>query len=260
MIQISDRMQAVASLVEVCGTLADVGCDHGYVPIYLLQSGKIKNAIAMDVNQGPLDRARAHIEQNELEEYIELRLSDGVKGLELGEADTVIIAGMGGALVKRIVLEGAEILEKVSELILQPQSEIENVRRYLRESGYAIVKEDMVLEDGKYYPMMRVVHAGNIDPVAGARVLAESGLSEDQILGIAGSEENLWDVLDLYGEKLIEARHPILKSFLQKEEVQLNNIERQLMNQSETEKILSRRQKLKKELELNRIALRLMEI
>ena len=105
MIKLSKRMKAVSSMVTPGGMLADIGTDHGYVPISLVQRKKVKRAIAMDVNIGPLQRANEHIREFKLEEYIETRLSDGVEKLEVGEVDSILIAGMGGELVIRILTE-----------------------------------------------------------------------------------------------------------------------------------------------------------
>ena len=112
-------MRAVASMVSQGLVLADVGTDHGYVPISLVQRKRIPKAIAMDVNKGPLERARKHIAEFQLEEFIETRLSDGVKKLKVGEVDSILIAGMGGELVVRILSDGIEVCRSVKELILQ---------------------------------------------------------------------------------------------------------------------------------------------
>ena len=155
--QLSERLSAVASLVTEGSRLADVGTDHGYVPIWLIQEGKIPSAIAMDVNRGPLMRAREHIRSQGLEGYIETRLSDGLAALEPGEADCVLIAGMGGALTVRILDRGRDKWKGIREWVLQPQSEIDEVRRFLAREGFSVREEAMVKEDGKYYPMMRAV-------------------------------------------------------------------------------------------------------
>ena len=168
-IQLSKRMDRLAGLVTAGNRLADVGTDHGYIPIALVQSGKIPSAIAMDINQGPLDRARDHIREQHLDTYITTRLSDGLMFLQDGEADTVLIAGMGGALTVHILEGGAHCLASVKELILQPQSEIWLVREWLCEHGYKITDEDIVLDEGKYYPMMRAVHGSMELPSRGER-------------------------------------------------------------------------------------------
>ncbi len=135
--------------------LADIGTDHAFVPISLVERGRIPSAIAMDVNKGPLERAGEHICAYGLEDRIETRLSDGLTALGRGEADTILIAGMGGALTVRILGRRPDLDHEIRELILQPQSEIALVRRYLERSGFLIVDEKMIYEDGKYYPMMR---------------------------------------------------------------------------------------------------------
>ena len=137
--------------------LADIGTDHGFVPIWLVKSGIIPSAIAMDINRGPLERAQEHIAQAGLDRFIQTRLSDGLAGLGEGEADSILIAGMGGALTVRILEKDPPSDLGAAELILQPQSEIGKVREYLCTSGWKIDAEDMVLEEGKYYSMMHCV-------------------------------------------------------------------------------------------------------
>lgn len=188
--ELSKRLYAVAGLVTEGASVADIGTDHGYVPIYLVERGIASKVIAMDVNQGPLNRARMHIVGHGLGDRIETRLSDGLARIRPGEVDTVIVSGMGGPLTIRILQEGKEVADQLNALILQPQSEICRVRRFLTENGYRIEQEDMVLEDGKYYPVMRVVH-GTKEPY----------------------EE--WEYL--YGKRLLEARHPVLLEFLKRE-------------------------------------------
>ena len=126
--QLSKRLSAVAEFVTPGGCLVDVGTDHGYVPIALLEQQKISSAIAMDVNRGPLERAREHIAQYQMGDYIETRLSDGLHALRAGEGDSLLIAGMGGGLTVRILSEGEPLLSGFRELILEPQSDIDRVR------------------------------------------------------------------------------------------------------------------------------------
>ena len=156
MVKISERLRTAAGLIGEGERLADVGTDHGYVPIYLVERKRIPSAIAMDIRTGPLERAREHIRMYGMEDYIQTRLSDGVAALKPGEADTILIAGMGGGLVIHILESGRVICEQAHGLVLQPQSELPKVRRFLMENGYVTEREEMVMEDGKYYPMMRV--------------------------------------------------------------------------------------------------------
>ena len=161
MVRLSKRLQAVASLAGACVTLADVGTDHGYIPVYLVGCKRAERAIALDVNPGPLQRAKEHIRQYGMEGQVEARLSDGLAALATGEADQIVIAGMGGGLMMRILSEGQEVAREAKRLVLQPQSEIAAFRGFLWRNGYRIEAEEMVYEDGKYYPMMAVRAVGN---------------------------------------------------------------------------------------------------
>ena len=129
-------------------------------------------------------RAKEHIQEWGLENYIDTRLSDGVKALKPNEVQSVVIAGMGGPLMEKILTEGNEVLQTVTELVLQPQSEIGHFRRFLIENGYEITHEEMILEDGKYYPIMRAVH---------------------------GKAKEQTEAEYLYGKKLLQNRNPVLK-------------------------------------------------
>ena len=120
--QLSKRLLAVSEMVTSNSRLADIGTDHGYIPIYLIENKRVPRAIAMDVNKGPLNRAKENIEHHGLENYIETRLSDGAAALHSGEVDAVVIAGMGGGLVMKILTEGSGVLKSVKELILDRKS------------------------------------------------------------------------------------------------------------------------------------------
>lgn len=204
--QLSDRLQAVASMVTENSRLADVGTDHGYIPIYLCEMEKIPSAIAMDVKKGPLLRAEMNIERYHMQEKIRTRLSDGVRKLNPDEADSVVIAGMGGTLVMKILEEGKEVLRSVKELVLQPQSDIDKVRKYLYENEYVITADKIVCEEEKYYPMMHVRH---------------------------GHMEELEDIELKYGAFLLKEKNPVLKAFLKKEQSTLTGVLQNLKEQPE---------------------------
>ena len=155
--QLSQRLSSVASMVTAGNCLTDVGTDHGYVPIYLYERKIIPHGIAMDVNKGPLERATLHIAESGMKDAIETRLSVGLAALKPGEADSIVIAGMGGPLIIRILSAYPEVTASAKELILQPQSEVFLVREWLSEQKYEIIEEHMVFEDGKYYPMFKAV-------------------------------------------------------------------------------------------------------
>ena len=205
MIRLSKRLAAIASLVTQGNILADIGCDHGYLPIYLIQQQRIPRAIAMDIRSGPLSRARQNIEAYGLLDYIEVRLSDGLEALDPAEAQTVVAAGMGGPLMEEILKRGAGLLASVQELVLQPQSEVEHFRRFLRKLPFTVTKEELVEEDGKYYTVL----------AAGPGAMHYD-------------EEFRYQ----YGDLLIRKKMPVLWEYLKKEERQLQNIQKQLQMQA----------------------------
>lgn len=226
---LSKRLQAVADMVTKGNRVADVGTDHAYVPIYLVEQGKIPGAIALDINHGPLNRAKEHIAENKLLNYIDTRLSNGLTALREEEADSLIIAGMGGGLIVRILTEGKKWLPSFQELILQPQSEIDTVRRFLYENSYQIIDESMILEEGKYYPMMKAVA---IERFEGKRTAADK-------------QQELYFK---YGQLLLERKNLVLKQFLEKEYKLYTNLNDKLKLSSEAH-ILKRRKEIQLEME-----------
>jgi tRNA (adenine22-N1)-methyltransferase len=204
-------MRAVVNMVQPCNSIADIGCDHGYVAIELVRSDICSHVIAMDINKGPLERALKNISENNLNDKIETRLSNGTKALKVGEVEGVICAGMGGRLVISILEEGKNVIADMKQLILQPQSEIDEVRYYLRTNGFSILEEDMVLEDGKYYPMMRVAKTGVRD----------------------GEKSDIKNIYDSYGCYLLEKSHPVLKQYLLWQKKGFIDIRSNLLNQKD---------------------------
>lgn len=192
--QLSKRLQAVADLVSPGSRVADVGCDHAYISIYLAENKISSSIIAMDINKGPLERARANIEKFGYSHLISTRLSDGLSKLSPGEADSIVIAGMGGPLMVEILSRGKEIIMAAKELILQPQSEIYKVREFLQESEFIIIEENMVIDEGKYYFVMKAVQAESCTKPDAYRLSKREHFH--------------------YGRLLLEGRHPVLKSYL----------------------------------------------
>ena len=227
--KLSQRMEAVCKLLTGGNILADVGCDHGYVAIAMVERELCPSAIAMDIRPGPLAQAASNIADRGLTDKIETRLSDGVKALQPKEAQSIVIAGMGGDLVVHILSEGKEVCRKAKELILQPQSEIQKVRQYLWQENYEITKEDMVLEEGPYYPMMRVV------PVSQKQLKPKPFEME-------------------YGAYLLSQKHRVLLQYLQKEQQTLCRIENNLKAQNQTEAISARLTQVRQKLNQNKEA------
>lgn len=254
---LSARMRALADMVTAGNRACDVGCDHGWVSIYLVQQGISPHVLAMDVRRGPLRQAQEHIRQQGLGAYIEARLSDGVAALSIGEADTVICAGMGGRLMQRILEEGREKLESLDELVLQPQSELAALRAYLRRAGYRAVAEDMVYEDGKYYPMMKV-RPGR--PRPGDTGLPPGVGSEISLGASPDSDADRLALQDSFGQLLLAGRHPVLKQYLLAADENHSRILKQLtQNAAEGGRTALRIRELAEEQRLIRLALAVYE-
>ena len=206
--RIPKRMLAISNLVDNSKVLADVGCDHAYISINLLENGKAERIIASDLREGPLNIAKDNIKLEGFEERIETRLCAGLCGYEAGEVDTILISGMGGMLVKEILSESIDVVRRADTLILEPQSDLRVVRAYLKDIGFEIIDEDMLNEGGKYYQIMKAVKSKERMEVC-----------ED--IGAMAENE--------FGPILIKKKHPVLLEFLKKRK---NHFERLLQNKS----------------------------
>jgi len=218
---LSDRLMAVAKMVTPGHKVADIGCDHAYLSIYLVSNNVSPFVIACDVNRGPLEKAKQNISARELDSKIELRLCNGLAGLKKGEVSSVVIAGMGGKLMADILDKGADILEDVKEIILEPQSEVSALRHYLEDHGYHIISEDMIYEDDKYYPIIKAVH-GNMC------------LSDE--------------IFFRYGKILIREENPVLHQFLIEERTFFGRLINELSDNSASSKAAERLKEVRRDL------------
>lgn len=197
---LSFRLETVKNTVKPCKVAMDIGCDHGFVSIALINEGKAEHVIACDVNKGPLEAAKNNIAEAGLSDKIETRLSDGLHNTTVEDnPDAIVIAGMGGALMERILSEGEKVVLLADQLILQPQSEIFLVRKWLRNNGYNIVSEVCLLDLGKYYFVIN----------------AMKGETHEY-------EPELQEVYDTYSEYLITNKDKTLREYLQRG-LELNN-------------------------------------
>ena len=201
--QLPKRLETIIERMPTSGCLADVGCDHAYVAIEAVRRGRAARALACDVRKGPLQQAAEHILCAGLAGKIETRLSDGLEKVAPGEADTVVVAGMGGPLMERI-LQGR--LEDFAYFVLSPQSEIPHFRRFLLAEGMQIDEETMLIDEGKYYVILNVSQR------------ADAASSDSMYV----TEEDF-----LYGGCLLRRLDPVLKSFLEKEKTRYEGILRQ---------------------------------
>ena len=146
-----NRLERIKSMVDPCQTAADIGTDHGYVAEMLLKEGICKQIIATDLNEGPLNRAIEHLTKSNLHDKCNFRLGCGLRVLNEGEADAIIIAGMGGDLISDIIHTSKDIALKAQQLILQPMTAVNTLRKYLYENGFEIIDESIVKEYHHFY-------------------------------------------------------------------------------------------------------------
>ncbi len=185
------RLRAAADLIPCCDTACDIGCDHGYLSVYLLQREKIRRMIAMDVNRGPLERAKESAALYGVTAQMDFRLSDGLAQVAPGEAEFFICAGMGGKLIIKIMSDHPKTTFSMRGALLQPQSDIALVRRFVYETGWHIEREDIVFEEdggerktGKYYPMF-LISQGR-ESIPSDEELAYGSVSKQQSPGCCG--------------------------------------------------------------------------
>ena len=213
MIKLSKRLEALSRLCTAGSVAADVGCDHGYLSIRLVQEGIFERMLAMDLREGPLAAAKAHVAEAGLADRVECRLSDGLRAMRLGEADSMICAGMGGPLMQRILEQDIDKVRGMRQLVLQPQSDMAQFRRWLRENGFVIIAEDIVFEDGKYYPMMKAVPENE-----GMTDSNDHGSCEDAVHRETGADFRVTvadpELCDAFGPLLLTQRHPVLLEYL----------------------------------------------
>ena len=156
--QLSKRLQMIYECIIKSDYLADIGADHAYIPIVALKQGLVNRAIASDINQPPLDMAAEHVRDAGLQLSIELRLSNGLDAYQPQELQQVIIAGMGGLLIREILKEGmAHSTPKLiycQRLVLQPMNHQDDLRIWLAEQGWQLLKENILYETGHYYQVI----------------------------------------------------------------------------------------------------------
>ncbi|SHK80543.1 tRNA (adenine(22)-N(1))-methyltransferase [Desulforamulus aeronauticus] len=189
MIHLSNRLRKLASYVSTGSVMADIGTDHGYLPVYLVSQGICTRAVAADINKGPLESARAHVEQYQVSGKIDLRLGNGLERVQPGEVDTIVIAGMGGGTIRDILQASPETAVQARRLILQPMADEAELRNYLVNHGWSLVDEELLLEDNRLYLIL----------------VAERGREEI-------AEPLLFEV----GPRLLEKKHPLLPVYLQR--------------------------------------------
>ena len=202
---IGDRLEAIGKLVPQGCVLADIGTDHAYLPVWLLEQGKIASAIAGDIAEGPCLAAKNTVSMHGMKGKVEVRLGSGLKVLQAGEADCIAIAGMGASTMIEILEADMSLAVEAKRLVLQPMAGAASLRKWLIQNGWCIVAEDLVADGRHLYEIMAVERG-------------ESEAFSDAVLEI--------------GPSLIEAKHPLLaKQFAR----QINNYKKLLANMGKSE-------------------------
>ena len=190
--ELSKRLKRIAEHVDKCESVADIGTDHGYIPIYLVKEGICKKAIASDINKGPIEKAKVNVAFEGVSNKIKCLLGPGLNPLKVGEVNGVILAGMGGNLTRDILLADMDKVKKYDFIILQPAQNPEVLREFLYKNDYEIIDEDLIKDEGRFYELFKVKYNEN----------SEKLVFEDELE---------YEVSPLLREK----GHPLFKEFIE---------------------------------------------
>ena len=190
--ELSKRLKRIAEHVDKCESVADIGTDHGYIPIYLVKEGICKKAIASDINKGPIEKAKVNVAFEGVSDKVKCLLGPGLNPLKVGEVNGVILAGMGGNLTRDILLADMDKVKKYDFIILQPAQNPEVLREFLYKNDYEIIDEDLIKDEGRFYELFKVKYNEN----------SEKLVFEDELE---------YEVSPLLREK----NHPLFKEFIE---------------------------------------------
>ena len=152
--ELSPRLAAIAGLVPQGAVVADIGTDHARLPLHLVSSGLSPRVIATDLNEKPYQGACRQIQAAGAGGRVEVRKGDGLEAIEPGEVEVVVIAGMGAATIQGILERSQGVLSGVKRLVLQPMSDVADLRNWLAGNGWRLVDEELVKEDEKFYVIL----------------------------------------------------------------------------------------------------------
>ena len=190
--ELSKRLKRIVEHVDKCESVADIGTDHGYIPIYLVKEGICKKAIASDINKGPIEKAKVNVAFEGVSNRVKCLLGPGLNPLKVGEVNGVILAGMGGNLTRDILLADMDKVKKYDFIILQPAQNPEVLREFLYKNDYEIIDEDLIKDEGRFYELFKVKYNEN----------SEKLVFEDELE---------YEVSPLLREK----GHPLFKEFIE---------------------------------------------
>lgn len=221
--EISQRLRIVGDFVTQ-KTVADIGTDHAYVPIYLHKKGNVEKVIACDINKKPLQKAQQNIKLHHAENKIITRLGNGLQPLQPYEVDSIVISGMGGMLMIELMEQSQNIIKTVKELILCPHLDVTAVRKYLHNIGYVITDEKMIQEWDNFYTILRA---------------------------IPGKQKYDKEIEYIFGSILLEKKDAVLKEYIINEKIRLKKIEQHLHDKrtKQSQKRLQQIEEYKKAIE-----------
>ena len=223
-VQLSTRLAAIASFVPRGSHVIDVGTDHAYIPIYLVEEGLAVSCLATDINKGPLEKAQKNLAAHGIC-HVELMQTNGVEGIAPDKGDVLMISGMGGYLIVDILKRGQALIKNIKRMILQPQQDIVEVRKYLHTIGFEIVDETFVKDEDKYYTV----------------IVAEPGKVK--------TYDKEYEYL--YGKCLIEKKLPVFKEWIEMKLAKQEGIYNALQSQ-DTPSAMARKGELEKEIQVLR--------
>lgn len=220
---LTPRTNAILSLIKG-NVLADIGTDHGYLPISAIKNDAVKKAIACDINPAPLKVCEKNVKIANLEHVIETRLGNGLKPINLNEADIITISGMGGMLMWKIITESLEKAKCASNIILQPQHDLEFLRKSLHSIGFSINNEKLIAEGKKFYIIMEICYTTTItewtdkEYFLGKYILEEPNQTQQNYLieEINKIGRYIKSIKDQNSRQLAESRYNWLKEELNK--------------------------------------------
>lgn len=224
--ELSLRLKNIVAMVDSCDCVADIGTDHGYIPIYLVKNHICRRAIASDINKGPVKKAKFNVELENVQDKVQCRLGPGLTTIKPGEAQGIVIAGMGGNLISSILEESEDVFKEAEFAILQPVQNPEVLREYIYKKGYKIVDEELCIDEGRFYELIKITYGFN--------------------------SESVNEVFYEIGKILVEKKHPLLEEYI---ESKLNKYRKILNNINEDTDIANKRK-----LELKRNILRLEDL
>lgn len=219
--KLSERLQSVASLIDKCETVADIGTDHAYLAIYLIERKICSKVVASDLRKEPAQKAEKNIYDAGFEDLIQVRIGDGLSILKPDEANVIVIAGMGGLLIARILGNSKYDAEKNVSFILQPMTHHIELRKWLANNSYVIIDEELIKENGKIHLILKVKNSA-----------------------VKINEDNIH-----FGRILFEKKHPLLVSYIQKYIDELQDVKTELLGKN-TAKSINKLTQVEKKIQL----------